>query len=87
MQAIEIIIQNDYEGYFQRWAERLKEELEARSSNIIQTIYVDSGPYRNCGLSYEVRESKLYLDFYSAVRMVFGSIGISQKEFADLLTK
>lgn len=81
-----IVIVNDYDGYFQRWSEKLAEELEKVDNEVIKTIRVDSGPYRNSGLSYSLsKDGVLDLDFYSAVRTGFGSIGVTQEDLAKEL--
>lgn len=89
----EIIIENDYDGFFEKWTIRLAEELEKRGNRKIVRISVDAGPYRNSGVSYVLKHIQdatfgLHLDFYSAVRSGFGSIGVTQSELAEaLLTK
>lgn len=80
--TIEIVVINDYNNYFKNWAENLAKELDSNSNNKIKKITVNSGPYRNHGLTYTRKEEVLHLDFYSAVRTGFGSIGITPKEFA-----
>ena len=80
-----INIINDYDGFFESWANSLAKELESRKSTITK-ITVDSGPYRSAGLTYRLNNNVLALDFYSAVRTGFGSIGCTTVELADELT-
>ena len=83
--AIEITVINDYDGYFRGWAVSLAAELETLNSNI-KEIIVNSGPYRSYGMKYIVDDGVVWLDFYSAVRNGFGSIGCTTKELAKTLT-
>lgn len=80
---IKIIMENDYEGYFESWTRKFVKELQNCPQNKIETVRVTAGPYRNHGLTYEVENDNIiHLDFYSAVRNGFGSIGITPKELA-----
>jgi hypothetical protein len=81
----QIIVERDYDRFFERWATRLAEELASIGSTI-HTIRVDSGPYRSYGIQHILKDNVLELDFYSAVRNGFGSIGISPAELAAELT-
>lgn len=81
MEKIKIDVLRDYDGYFESWATSLAEELEKLKSSI-KVITVNSGPYRNYGMQYNLQGDTLNLDFYSAVRTGFGSIGVTQQELA-----
>jgi hypothetical protein len=79
---------NDYDNFFGSWANELAQELsKLSSSSSIQEITVNSGPYRSYGMSYNLKDNVLHLDFYSAARMGFGSIGCTPKELAEELCK
>lgn len=83
---INLIVKSDYDGFFEAWSSRVKEELEKKSSTI-KEIVVTSGPYRSYGMSYSLNKDKtrLELDFYSAVRTGFGSIGCTPQELVEEL--
>lgn len=70
---LEII--RDYDGYFEQIALRLIADHQGpfRSSKVT----VNAGPYRPYAVAYEWdEESKtMHLDFYSALRRGFGSLG------------
>lgn len=83
---MEIEIINDFDSFFQNWAEGLKKQLIRLNNTKIEKITVNCSPYLTCGLSYDIQGSTLNLEFYSAVRAGFGSIGISQLEFASFLS-
>lgn len=83
---INLIIKSDYDGFFEAWSSRVKEELEKKSSTI-KEIVVTAGPYRSYGMTYELNQDKtrLELDFYSAVRNGFGGIGCTPEELVQEL--
>ena len=87
MTKIKINTINDYDNYFTDWATLLANKLEQKPNNKITQIDVNSGPYRSYGMSYDVDNTTLKLDFYSAVRTGFGSIGTTTDELADILCK
>ncbi len=82
-----VVVVNDFDGFFEKWSNELAEELEKTNQKTIHTISVTSGPYRSSALTYQLTDTGvLKLDFYSAVRSGFGSVGVTQKKFAQLLT-
>ena len=85
MEKVELIIHQDYDGFFENWTNQLIKELESNPSNTIKKVEVTSGPFRNYGLDYKKKVNTVYLDFYSAVRNGFGSIGISPAELAKII--
>ena len=77
-----VVVLKDYDGFFGGWANRLADEIQKGGNDYLTTIEVTSGPYRSCGMAYEMTGTTLKLDFYSAVRNGFGSIGCTVEEFA-----
>lgn len=76
-----IKVESDYDGYFEglvrswvdRKAERGPEFNHAR-------IVVSAGPYRPHAVTFRRREGVIVLDFYSALRVGFGSLPEREEE-------
>lgn len=62
----------DYDGYFEREAKDIAAEIPQLGYEII----VEAGPYKSCDVSYKIDDEnkKIYLEYYSAVRVGFGSV-------------
>jgi hypothetical protein len=81
-----IVVKRDYDGYFLNWTKQLANQLRRLENKKIRVIEVNSGPYRSYGMRYDLEGTTLKLDFYSAVRTGFGSIGCTPEQLAKELT-
>ena len=87
--VIKVVTESDYENYFTQWVHGVAQELSDLPDHNIDTLEVSAGPYRSYGLDIKVDKNanKASLDFYSAIRTGFGSIGCTQKEAAEYIAK
>lgn len=72
----EIVVESDYEGYFESM---VRHQLTKVAESKRERIIISSGPYRSYGCQFEISEDGkvLKLDFYSALRRGFGSFNPS----------
>lgn len=66
-----VVVVKDYDGFFEREAQRVAEQLPQMGL----TIQVTAGPYRPYDVHYHVRKNEkiVELDYYAAVRNGFGN--------------
>jgi hypothetical protein len=80
----EIEVKSDYDGFFERlvrlWVERRVAALTPGDQFAHRKIVISSGPWRSYAVQYEKVDDVLYLDFYSALRTGFGSLGDEEVE-------
>lgn len=77
-----LVVDTDYEGYFQGFVTGLLEEKgETRFSRIV----ISAGPYRSYDCQYQVKGDTLYLDFYSACRNGFGNLQTHREGIKEVL--
>jgi hypothetical protein len=80
----EIVVERDYDGYFeslvQEWVERKEGEFKHHK------IHIYSGPWRSSAVTYESKDGEIFFDFYSALRVGFGSLSSHEVlQIIDLL--
>jgi hypothetical protein len=75
----QIVVESDYDGYFESLVRRLLAEVPEPK---VEKVTISAGPWRSYGVQYELSEDKkeLHLDFYSALRRGFGSLSQSDLE-------
>ena len=67
----EIVVESDYDGYFEGWVREWCEKKQGEFKN--KTIVISAGPWRSCAVSYrKIDDDKIAIDFYSALRTGFG---------------
>jgi hypothetical protein len=84
----QIIVEMDYDGYFERLGRRIVELAENTGKPLwCETVVITAGPYRTYALDVSRRDpSTAHLDFYSAIRKGYGSLPEADlQRAADLL--
>lgn len=85
----EIVIKNDYDGYFEGLVRSMVKEKVASGKPFNHTkIVVTAGPWRQSALSYASDEETktITLDWYAALRRGFGEFSDQdRKETIELL--
>jgi len=71
-----IIVEKDYDGYFESLVRSwIKQHKEAGNKFLHKTLRIVSGPYRSSAVTMRSDgESRMTLDFYSAIRSGFGEL-------------
>lgn len=73
--APEIIVDNDYDGYFYRLVSDLVDKkAESGQPFKSKTIHVNAMPYLPFAVQYERKGDNLHLLFYSALHAGFGHL-------------
>ena len=76
-----LIVRQDYDGYFEglvnSWLEHKRHS--GVPFNHVEVV-ISAGPYRPYAVSYEKDGGSIHLDFYSALRTGFGSLGNDEVE-------
>lgn len=73
MSQPEIVVQSDFDGYFERLVQSWIDMQDTRRFKHSK-IVISAGPWRSCYVYIESKDGELHLDFYSAIRMGFGHI-------------
>lgn len=80
-----IIVERDYDGFFEN---QVKEAIKLNEKNgvpMVSTINLNSGPYRSWDMYFKKGEDSCDLDFYSASRVFGGDYTI--KDIAECIAK
>jgi len=82
-------VDSDYEGYFaglvNRWIEEKAKQGKRFNHKVVS---ISAGPWRMAAVSFETfkEEKRIHLDFYSALRVGFGSLSRTEvEEIEELL--
>ena len=70
-ESVELIIEKDYDGYFELVAVSLIGKI---TNSKIKRVVLRAKPYAMCDVEYEVSGETLNLTYYSAIRAGFGSL-------------
>jgi len=75
---VEVIVKKDYDGFFEAFVWSLIDEKGGKTKH--KKIVITAGPYRAYVVRYEDAGDTLYLDFYSAFRVGFGTLTREERE-------
>jgi|SRR3972149_10856452 len=79
-----IVVKNDYDGYFESLVRSWVNEKARRGLSFKHhQIEITAGPYRSSAVSYRSSKGIIELDFYSALRVGFG--GLSKSDVEDMI--
>lgn len=83
-QKPQMTIVSDYDGFFEKLVDSwIARKIAAGGHIIHSSVRVTAGPYRSSAVTYRSDGKEIHFDFYSALRVGFGSL--TEVEIEELI--